>query len=139
MNAPIKGITPKENKVICHPIMFVKGTAIKTPAETPSARPASLMPFRRGSSFGLNHSIVIALVAGIDIATPMPNASLSITNTTKESKNSVNKCADIKNPAIVIALFGPIFPISAPPGMRATVITIIVAETNKLTELLPIS
>jgi hypothetical protein len=83
--------------------------------------------------------MVIALVVGIDIATPMPNTSLSITNNVKESVNGVNKCADIRNPAIVIALFDPIFAINTPPGKRATVITIIVAETNKLTELLPIS
>jgi hypothetical protein len=57
----------------------------------------------------------------------------------KESVNGVNKCADIRNPAIVIALFDPIFAINAPPGKRATVVTITVPEISKLTELLPIS
>jgi hypothetical protein len=97
------------------------------------------MPFRRGSSFGLNHSMVIALVAGIHVATPMPNRSLSTTNNVKESIKGVNKCADKRNPAIVIALLDPIFVINTPPGKRATVIIISVAETSKLTELLPIS
>jgi hypothetical protein len=83
--------------------------------------------------------MVIALVAGIDIATPMPNTSLNITNNVKESVNGVNKCADIRNPAIAIAFLDPIFEINTPPGKRVTVITIIVAATSKLTELLPIS
>ena len=91
MSVPIRGIMPRENKVISHPIMVVRGTAIRTPAETPSARPASLMPFSKGSSLGLNHSIIIALVVGIDIATPIPNTSLKITKNTKESVSGVNK------------------------------------------------
>jgi hypothetical protein len=138
MIVPAKGINPNENRVMSHPIMFVIGTAISTPVDTPNARPHSLMPFNKGSSFGLNHSIIIALVAGMVIATPIPNMSLIITSKGKESTNGVSKCADINNPASVIALLEPILAINNPPGNRDIVTIIIVADTKRLTELLPI-
>ena len=73
------------------------------------------------------------------IATPIPNISLIPTKKRKESINGVNNCADIKNPARVIALLDPIFAITRPPGNRDAVIIIIVADTKRLTKLLLIS
>ena len=136
---PIKGNAPKDNKVISQPMRFVTGTATNTPTATPSERPDSVIPFNSGNSLGLNHSIRIALVAGIVIATPIPNTSLIMTNSMKESVSGVNKWADIRTPATVIDRLEPIFAINSPPGKRATVITIIVAETSKLTALRLIS
>ena len=72
------------------------------------------------------------------IATPIPNMSLIITSKGKESTNGVSKCADINNPARVIALLEPILAINNPPGNRDIVTIIIVADTKRLTELLPI-
>ena len=82
---------------------------------------------------------MIALVAGIAIAIPIPRTSLKVITHMNESTSGVNRGADMRTPAIAIARLDPILAINKPPAKRLMVMTIIVEETSKLTELLPIS
>ena len=85
------------------------------------------------NSLGLNHSIVIALVVGIEIAAPIPNIIRSKIIMGKEFTKGSNRPADIKLPLKIIAFLEPIFEIKKPPGKRNKAMTSVTEEITNPT------